>query len=371
MTETWLSAYLPHPINWDQVNRVLIIKLRHHGDVLLTSPVFQILKNHHPHITIDALVYKETSPMLEAHPCINQIFQVDKQWKKEGRLTLIKHEWLLMKTLKQQGYDIIINLTESRRGAWVKWLTGARYGVAGNHKNRQDKLWKNAFPIRYPLPRFGNTRHTVEVHLDSLRRTGIVIKPDEKALVLNLTQTDHRQLGALLVDKISDGEDYIVIHPTSRWLFKNWRLDGYRQLIEKLLADGHKVVLSASPDPIEISLVNIILKNLEHPNLIRLDGLLSLRTLAALIQRAKLLIGVDSVPMHIAAAVDTACVCMFGPSGDIEWGPWNPKARIVTTQHTCRPCGYDGCGSGKVSECLAEISVQDIYQTVNKQLQQL
>jgi len=95
-----------------------------------------------------------------------------------------------------------------------------------------------------------------------------------------------------------------------------------------------------------------------------LSGRLTLKQLAALTAQAKCFVGVDSVPMHIAAAMQTPVVTLFGPSGDLEWGPWMVKSRVLTTNHSCRPCGLDGCGQGKISECLTEIAVNDVLKAV-------
>jgi heptosyltransferase-3 len=100
-----------------------------------------------------------------------------------------------------------------------------------------------------------------------------------------------------------------------------------------------------------------------------LAGQLSLRELAALTARARLFVGVDSAPMHIAAAMGTPVVALFGPSGDLEWGPWGVAHRIVASdRHPCRPCGNDGCGGGKVSECLTTLSVERVQAAVNEML---
>jgi len=96
-----------------------------------------------------------------------------------------------------------------------------------------------------------------------------------------------------------------------------------------------------------------------------LSGKLTLKMLAALSARAKLFIGVDSAPMHIAAAVGTPVVALFGPSGEAEWLPWRvPHRVVVSAAHRCRPCGNDGCGGGKVSECLTSIPVQAVLDAV-------
>jgi heptosyltransferase-3 len=97
-----------------------------------------------------------------------------------------------------------------------------------------------------------------------------------------------------------------------------------------------------------------------------LAGQLTLRELAALTARARLFVGVDSAPMHIAAAMGTPVVALFGPSGDLEWGPWGVAHRIVASdRHPCRPCGNDGCGGGKVSECLTTIPAARVLAAID------
>ena len=68
------------------LRRALVVKLRHHGDVLLASPVFSVLKNHAQQLEVDALVYAETAPMLELHPAISELHCIDRGWKKRGPL---------------------------------------------------------------------------------------------------------------------------------------------------------------------------------------------------------------------------------------------------------------------------------------------
>ncbi|HYR34474.1 MAG TPA: glycosyltransferase family 9 protein, partial [Burkholderiales bacterium] len=87
----------------------------------------------------------------------------------------------------------------------------------------------------------------------------------------------------------------------------------------------------------------------------------SLKELGALTARARLFIGVDSMPMHLAAAMGTPTVALFGPSSENVWGPWNVDRRVVTSTHSCRPCGIDGCGGGKVSECLTLLPVDAVH----------
>jgi heptosyltransferase-3 len=97
---------------------------------------------------------------------------------------------------------------------------------------------------------------------------------------------------------------------------------------------------------------------------VNLAGKLSIKELGALTASARLFFGVDSMPMHLAAAMGTPVVALFGPSGEDEWRPWQVPHRVVATSFTCRPCGNDGCGGGKVSECLTTLPVADVQAAI-------
>jgi heptosyltransferase-3 len=162
--------------------------------------------------------------------------------------------------------------------------------------------------------------------------------------------------------------EFVVVHPASRWLFKTWPAERSAQLMDRLAADGRRIVMTCGPADAEQALVRRI-GSLTSAPVIDLGGLLSLKELAALTARARLFIGVDSAPMHIAAAVGTPVVALFGPSGDIEWAPWGVTHRVVaSTRHACRPCGNDGCGGSKVSECLTTLPVARVLDEVRSLL---
>ena len=98
------------------------------------------------------------------------------------------------------------------------------------------------------------------------------------------------------------------------------------------------------------------------------SGQLSLKELAALSARARLFVGVDSAPMHIAAAMRTPVVALFGPSGEVEWTPWEVPHRLVLSTHPCRPCGRDGCGGSKVSQCLTTLGIERVESAIDELL---
>ena len=353
-------------IDLNTIRRVLVIKLRHHGDVLLASPVFSVLKNHAPHLEIDALVYQDTVEMLALHPAISQVHCIDRKWKSQGLLTQAAAEWQLLSTLRGRNYDLVVHLTQHPRGAWVKRLCGARYGVARKLPEK-GRIWRTSFSHLYPFPR-GTPRHTVELNLDALRRIGIYPGEEERKLVLTPGSEASASIANLLAQHGLKAGGFIHLHPTSRWLFKCWPAGKMSQLIEALQTQGHPIVVTAAPDARERDMLREILKPLKQ-SVIDLSGQLSLKQLAALTAQAKCFIGVDSAPMHIAAAMQTPVVALFGPSGEKEWGPWMVPNRLITSGHTCRPCGNDGCGGGKVSECLTSLPVERVLTAVNELLQ--
>ena len=352
---------LKDAVDLESVRRVLVTKLRHHGDVLLASPVFSVLKNHAPHIEIDALVYADTAAMLAGHPAVSRVFAVDRGWKALGWSEQARAEWRLLQQLRSRDYDLLIHLSEHPRGAWLARLLGPRYSVAADYP-RVRGWWKKSFGHLYPLPSNGR-RHMVELNLDALRRIGLQPGEAERKLCFVPGEEAEREVAAMLAGLGLAPGGYIHVHPASRWQFKCWPAGKTAELIDKLQALGERVVVTAAPDADELDLITRI-RALASTPFADLSGKLTLRQLGALSRYARLFIGVDSAPMHIASAVQTPVVALFGPSGEFNWGPWQVPHRVVASDHACRPCGNDGCGGGKVSECLTILPVSEVLQAV-------
>jgi heptosyltransferase-3 len=356
---------VPDAINLSSLQRALVVKLRHHGDVLLSSPVFQVLKNRAPHAQIDALVYADTRDMLAGHPAIADIETVDRSWKRQGLATQARFESALLQRLRGRGYQLVVHLTDHWRGAWLAQALRPRWSVA---PERASRLWDFCFTHLYKLPRH-TPRHTVETNLDALRRLGVYPHEEEKRLVLRPGDEANARVHALLAAAGLQAKGYLHLHPTSRWLFKAWTESGNAELMRRLVRDGHRLVITAAPDAREKAIVGRILAEAAVPAT-DLSGQLSLRELAAVAAGARLFFGVDSAPMHIAAAMGTPVVALFGPSSEKTWGPWRVAHRVVVSDHPCRPCGNDGCGGGKVSECLTGLAVGRVHSAINELLAQ-
>jgi heptosyltransferase-3 len=361
-----MASPLPDPVPLSDVHRVLVTKLRHHGDVLLTSPVFTALARAIPSAEIDALVYVDSAAMLAGHPAISQVHTIDRGWKRRGLATQIREEWGLFRRLRARRYDLLVHLTEHPRGLTLAFLLHPRWSVTRERTKRgtlSSRLWRRRFTHFYRQPA-APTRHTVEANLDALRRIGIYPEPADKRLVLMPDRDAQAKATALLAQHGLAARGFIQVHPGSRWLFKCWPAERTAALISRIVDDGFSVAITGAPDERERALVAAILAAIKPAARARtfdLSGQLTLTELAALTGQARAFVGVDSAPMHIAAAMGTPTVVLFGPSGELQWGPWGVAARVITSDaHPCRPCGIDGCGGGKVSECLTTLPVQRV-----------
>lgn len=348
-----------------QILRVLVIKMRHHGDVLLTSPVFSNLKRVMPHAQIDAFIYKDTLPMLEGHPAITEFLEYDRSWKKLPLFQRIYKEISLLKKIRQAKYDLVINLTEGDRGALAALVSGSRYRV-GFDPQKKGFFGKGKI-YTHLVKQCATPRHTVERQLDVLRRIGIFPAPEERDLLLQIPDCAFSKIRKMLeAEEIKTGS-YVTIHPVSRWRFKCLPPAQIAALIRRLDSLGHRVVLTAGPDPQEKAMIEEIIRLVPEIAVCNLAGKMLLKELGAVIKMSRMLICVDSVPLHMASALKVPVVAIFGPTSDQNWGPWmHPESCVVAKKISCRPCHLDGCGGSKMSDCLHHLSISEILEAVIK-----
>ncbi|WP_029685049.1 putative lipopolysaccharide heptosyltransferase III [Tatumella saanichensis] len=305
--------------------RILIIKLRHHGDMLLMTPVISTLHDNYPDAHIDVLQYKETEPMLINHPLVNQCYCIDRAWKKLGPWRHIGHEWHLLRTLRAQRYDLVINLADQWRSALLTRFTGAPVRLGFDFPKRQSVAWKFCHSQLVPVTDH-NALHTVEQNLSIL--APLALPKISTRAAMHYLPSDAQCIRQRLDEGCVRGH-YIVIHPSSRWFFKCWPEEKMAELITALTTAGYSIVLTSGPDKAEKAMVSRIRSLSQGETIISLAGEMTLPQLAALIDKADLFIGVDSVPMHMAAALNTPYVALFGPSKLTFWHPWEGQGEVI------------------------------------------
>jgi len=345
------------------VKKVLVVKLRHHGDVLLTAPVLSNLQAALPQAEINIMVYKDTIPMLEGHPAIRKFIAYDRGWKKLGFFKKLSKEFSLFNQVRQEKYDLVINLTEGDRGALAALVSGAKICVGLDPEGKG--LIGKSRVYSHIVKACKTPRHTVEKNLDALRKIGIFPTPEERDIFFEVPEESKKRMRHLLAE--NGIQDYILLHPVSRWRFKCWPPSLVAKLVEELHSRGGKIVMTASSDAQELRMVEEILKLIPDVPVLNLGGKTSLKELGALIEMSRCLVCVDSVPLHMSSALKSPVVVLFGPSSELNWGPWlNQRARIVAQNLPCRPCFMDGCGGSKMSDCLHTLPVSKVLSAIEE-----
>ena len=296
--------------------KILVIKFRNIGDVLLSTPLVSNLKNIYPDSIIDFALNKGCEDMLYDNPDINNIIIYDRSRIKQLSIfSQLKEEIKFSRNIGRNSYDMVINLTEGERGAQLAFLSGAKV--------------KLGFPVRKGLfskvkifDKLGDDKkwqHTVEKDLQFINLLGKNV--GNKEVKIYWPTEIEQEIDKVLAD--NSIEQFVHIHPVSRWMFKCWEDERMAKVIDYLQQEKKlKVIITGAPIKNELDRVDNILA-LCKTRPINLSGKLTLKHLACLSSKAKLFFGVDTAPMHIAAATNTPVVTLFGASYPVIWGPWD------------------------------------------------
>ena len=341
-----------------ECGRALVIKLRHHGDVLLAAAGAHRAEGACAALEVDALVYDDTAPMLRGHPALSQLHAVGRSWQADGRARsrLRRRKTPAWQSCASGATTCSCTSSEQPRGAWLARALGARYSVAPTMAEPRRVLGRRASRTSIRLRR--SRRHMVEVNLDALRRIGVQPGDRPSARSTFVPGTDAREQRSRR-DSLS-GRVSFIMHPASRWHFKCWPAQNERRAHRP--ARGRRAPRrddrGAGPTRSRFDATRSSRKREAKP--LNLAGKLSIKELGALTARATLFIGVDSMPMHLAAAMGTPDGGAVRAERRDRVGPVERRAAAwCTSTHTCRPCGIDGCGGGKVSECLTLAAAVD------------
>lgn len=364
-----------------QPKKILIMKFRNIGDVLLTTPLIKNLKLNYPDASIDIAVNKGTEEMVTLNPNINEVIVYDRgSIKKLSPIKRIVAELKFAYSIRKRKYDMVINTTKGDRGAQLAFISKAKIKIG--YKSDKNFLVKNVFDKELPDQGF---RHTLEMDLDTLRELKLPIT--EKKVEIFWSKEDEQKVDSLLKGLDIKKQNFIHIHPVSRWMFKCINDITMAKIIDYCENEfGIKVILTAAPVKQEFEKLDAILSHCSSTP-INLAGKLSLKQTAYLNKQSLAFIGVDTAIMHISAANNIPVLAFFGPSGTDHWGPWDNdlmesgykkrngfqmmgKHRVISESRECQPCGEDGCEGTKISDCLMNLNIEfiknNIKEMVNK-----
>ncbi len=294
--------------------KILVIKMRFHGDMLLTTPVISTLKQNYPDAKIDVLLYQDTMPILSENPEINALYGIKN--KKANAAEKIANFANLIKTLRANRYDLIVNLTDQWMVALLVRLLNVPVRISQDYSHRQSSFWRNSFTHLAPLV----GENVVESNLSVLAPLNLTSFVSRTTMSYNPSCWERVRSE---LDKAGVGEHYVVIQPTARQVFKCWNNEKFSEVIDALHAEGYQVVLTSGPGSDDLACIKAIAEGCKTPPVTALAGKVTFPELGALIDHAELFIGVDSAPGHIAAAVNTPMVCLFGATDHNFWRPWS------------------------------------------------
>lgn len=323
------------------MTRILIIKLRYLGDVVLSTPLFPLLRQQFPDATITFLVNPGTESVLQGNPYLDDVWVLPRQswWQ---QLSFIHR-------VREAKFDVVIDLTDADRSAFLSFMSGAPTRIGYNRDHR----WRGIL-YTYLVPANYGAMHIVDYHQQALAGLGIkeAVGNPEVYGDSGGQQQEEDDWG----DFSAKDQSLVLLHPTARYVFKAWPLERFAAVADWLSEQGMRVGLIGSQSEV---LVGQQIVNVSKSKPINLMGETHLSQLIALMKQSVLFIGNDGGPMHIAAAVGCPVLGLFGPTDPAVWGPRGSHVKIIYKGLDCEECFYPGCSLGEES-CMRQISVEEV-----------
>ena len=344
-----------HKINIP-IRKILVIQLGDIGDVVWAIPAFWSLKAAFPQAGLSVLVRNPNGNLLLDDPHIDKIFQIDQQSVFRGLQ--------LLKNLRREKFDLLFDLRADDRGAFISFVSGARMRAALYYHGL---FWRNrAFThLVDPPPVKEKILGAAEQSLKIIR--AFAIKESISTPQIFVAEKLKDKLSTLLTEeKIETKYGWVSINPFSRWSYKEWNIDKWRQLAF-LIWQTYKMPVIITGSKTEKQRANALVATGRSP-IYNLAGKTTLREMAALLQMSRLHIGVDSAAPHIAAAVGTPTITIYGPSDWRDWAPPGEKNKVVLPDMDCSPCHKKGCDGNGRSECLDNLSVAKVQDAIEPML---
>ena len=325
-------------IERERLKKILIIKLRAIGDVVLSTVVLKNLRDAFPEVKIDFLTEKPCRDVLEGNPDLDSVitFNPSRQYGLD-----------LIRKIRRCEYGLVIDLFGNPRSAVITLLSGARYRVGYRFG------WRRYCYNIVVTPRGGDV-HNTEFNLDALRAISVPVNFTLPRFVVG--KEDHEFARKFIVESGIDKSRIVAINPGGGWYTKRWPRAHYARLsdniIKKLKAD---VLLLWGPGEKEYTEE---IQKLMTERAIRIPPT-TLKQLAAILKRCTLLITNDSGPMHIAAACGVPVAAIFGPTNPNLQGPVGSESVVIQKKDLdCLGCNLTKCPIG--NPCMEQLSVEEV-----------
>jgi heptosyltransferase-3 len=323
--------------NKEKIKKILVIKPAALGDVLLAAPVAENLRMNFPDAEINFLTQKFCKEVLTGNPFITRILTYNLS---------LDGGWFIIKNIRKQKYDLIIDLFGNPRTALITFLSGAKYKVG--YKFRQRKY---AYNIK--LDSRGGEVHNAEFNLDSLRALGLDVKSYTPKFYINNVHAEFAD--KFFTDNRLNDSTVIGINPCGSWPTKVWYIDKFAELINKLGSKYKFLIFWGYEDELKHAQE---LKDKTGGNVILIPGV-NVKYMGALIKKCNVFLTNDTGPMHIASALGVNTAAIFGPTNSHLQGPLNKNSVIIKNEGlSCLGCNLtktEDCPN--LHKCMAELEV--------------
>jgi len=326
--------------------RILLVKLSSFGDVIHALPTLEALRATFPQAHITWLVEEAFAPLLSGHPALDEVWTAPRLRFNQGRS--INKAVSLARRLREGAFDLVIDLQGLLKSAlWVALARSPR--KVGYDRTRE---W-SYLALTERAPRFDPEAHAVRRYLNLARHLGAPPTLPRFRFGFPLSFEPGRF-------KMTRGP-LAALHPGARWATKLWPAVHWARLADWLVREkGFKVVITGSAG--DRPLAEDIISLMQAPAL-NLAGRTTLEDLAGLLAHASLAVTADTGPMHLAAALGTRVVAVFGPTAPWRTGPFGEGHEIVRLDLECNPCFKRRCPEPR---CLTELSPEAVQAACEK-----
>jgi heptosyltransferase-1 len=339
--------------------RILVVKVSALGDVVHAMPVLSWLKSSDPVIEIDWLVEEEFASVLDGHPLLRRVIRLQtKSWRRRGVFTGLRDAFGKIRELRREAYDVVLDLQGNSKSGLFTWFSGAplRYGFARDGVRE----WLNLLATNRKVPLDEGDFHITDRSLAIAKAAFPVGSEVRTAGPLPVDETATAAVDAVLAEAGLRVGPIIVLHYGTTWVTKLWPLSFWQELASRLVrVKGIRPVLTWGNET-ERSAVQLIQDASNGQCIIWPRG--SLKELIALLARADLVVGGDTGPVHIAAAVDTPTVSIFRVTDASRNAPRGEYHIAIQSELDCSPCLRKSCDLD--TQCGASISVDSVAEAI-------
>ena len=351
--------------------KILLVRLRLLGDVVLTTPLIGALRRKFPDAHLSYLVEPAAAAVVRGNPHLTEVIVAPKR----AGLARFLDDVALARRLRRAGYDVAIDLHGGPRAAWLAWATGAPrrigYTIAG-------RSWM--YTHRVPRPDDRLARHSVLNQWDLVAPLGVdPADPSQDPIEIPVDPSAARSVEAKL-HALGIGQEHrlIVIHVSAGNPFRRWPAEAFVTLATRLAAGGarrHVVMTSGPSEAGAASLITAAARERLGRDGYRVsDPALDVAELRALTGRAAVYIGGDSGPLHVAGATTTPIVALFGPTLPERSMPWRDPRWFAEAVDAgplpCRPCRQRVCVTADF-RCLTGITPDQVVDAAERALRSL